>query len=160
MGLWWGWNLNSACAHSNVSFLYSLYQWTEALQPAPSATYLISSRSPCIINRPPKSFRGALIRVCVCVFLCVWVWGNALRGVQRITAIMSSPIHDMSDIIIHPGKTRVQNTGNGTLHLPLLPSPPLRPPPPPVLPTASLTDKALDGSDSMKRTFTFQRVMS
>lgn len=127
MGLGLRWNLNSACAHVNVSFLYSLYQWTEALQPAPSASYLISSRSPCIINRAPKSFRGALIRVCV----CVCVWGNALRGVQRITVIMSSPIHDMSDTIIHPGKTRVQNTGNGTLHLPLLPSPPLLPPPTP-----------------------------
>lgn len=61
--------------------------------------------------------------MCVCACLCMCVCVNVhgyTQGVQRITAIKPLPIHDMSDIIIHPRKTQVQTTSNGTLFL-LLP---------------------------------------
>lgn len=81
--------------------------------------------------------------MCVYAYVCACVSKREhTEGVRRITVIMSLPIHDMSDVIIHPGKTRVQSTSNGTL----------------LIPSSSsssdcffMTDKVLDGSDTLYR---------
>lgn len=75
-----------------------------------------------------------------------------------MAAIKPLPTHDMSDVIIHPRKMRVHNTGNGTLlpslllllFLFLVPSPFLLLLLPP-LPQCLVTDRVLDDSDVLYR---------